>query len=342
MANYDNPGFCLVLNSRRVRPYTASGTIAVGDIVAQASGSVLPFVSGTHDAPRGIAATAATTGQTVYVHDQPDLEFVMQTSGSYVAATYDGVLVGVEGTTGIMEINEDATTSKIVKVLRHLPMSGAEDTGANARVRCRFSVHAEGVVEPDAPRDAAVFTSVSTDTVSEKTAGAGVTIDGVKCKDGGIICADAATLEVDTINEATATAGVTADGVLLKDGQVTTSAVLEATSGGGVSIAGHALFVAGNGVDTTTATGAVTLTTSSAHFQRVDPGGAGRDLTLPADQEGLWFLIFNAADNAEDLTIKDAGAVTICVLNQNQAAFLACDGATWVPFGLSAVVDLSA
>lgn len=308
MANYDNPGFCLVLNSRRVRPYTASGTIAVGDIVAQASGSVLPFVSGTHDAPRGIAATAATTGQTVYVHDQPDLEFVMQTSGSYVAATYDGVLVGVEGTTGIMEINEDATTSKIVKVLRHLPMSGAEDTGANARVRCRFSVHAEGVVEPDAPRDAAVFTSVSTDTVSEKTAGAGVTIDGVKCKDG----------------------------------QVTTSAILEASAGAGIPIAGHALLVAGNGVETTTATGAVTLTTSSAHFQRVDPGGAGRDLTLPADQEGLWFLIFNAADNAEDLTIKDAGAVTICVLNQNQAAFLACDGATWVPFGLSAVVDLSA
>lgn len=59
---------------------------------------------------------------------------------------------------------------------------------------------------------------VTTDVINEKTSAAGVTADGVLLKDGGIVCADAATLEVDTINEATAAAGVTADGVLLKDG----------------------------------------------------------------------------------------------------------------------------
>lgn len=59
---------------------------------------------------------------------------------------------------------------------------------------------------------------VKTDTIVEKTSATGVTADGVLLKDGGIVCADAATLEVDTVNEATAAAGVTVDGVLLKDG----------------------------------------------------------------------------------------------------------------------------
>lgn len=59
---------------------------------------------------------------------------------------------------------------------------------------------------------------ITTDTISETTSAAGVTVDGVLLKDGGAVFADAATIEVDTINEATAAAGVTLDSVLLKDG----------------------------------------------------------------------------------------------------------------------------
>jgi len=60
-------------------------------------------------------------------------------------------------------------------------------------------------------------TGIKADIVAESTSAAGVTVDGVLLKDGGIVCADAAVLEVDTVNEATAAAGVTVDGVLLKD-----------------------------------------------------------------------------------------------------------------------------
>ncbi len=55
--------------------------------------------------------------------------------------------------------------------------------------------------------------SVVTDTISEQTGAAGVTVDGVLLKDSEVT--------TDVINEKTAAAGVTADGVLLKDNAVT-------------------------------------------------------------------------------------------------------------------------
>lgn len=56
-------------------------------------------------------------------------------------------------------------------------------------------------------------TELSTDTVSEKTAAAGVTVDGVLLKDAAV--------NTDIINEKTSAAGVTIDGVVLKDGGAT-------------------------------------------------------------------------------------------------------------------------
>lgn len=55
--------------------------------------------------------------------------------------------------------------------------------------------------------------TVTTDTISEETAAAGVTIDGVKLKDSEVY--------TDVINEKTAATGVTVDGVLCKDGSIT-------------------------------------------------------------------------------------------------------------------------
>lgn len=69
-------------------------------------------------------------------------------------------------------------------------------------------------------------TSVETDVISEKTSGAGVTIDGLLIKDGGI--------SLDTLSEKTAAAGVTIDGVLNKDAGVTCSGASAFT--GGVSV----------------------------------------------------------------------------------------------------------
>jgi len=71
---------------------------------------------------------------------------------------------------------------------------------------------------------------IKTNLIAESGAGAGVTADGVKMKDGGIVGADGAVLEMDTINEATTDAGVTVEGVKMEDGGVilADAAVLEA------------------------------------------------------------------------------------------------------------------
>lgn len=73
---------------------------------------------------------------------------------------------------------------------------------------------------------------ILTNTIGERSSGAGVTVDGVLLKDGGITATavtgsaiTATVLFTDTIHEKTAAAGVTVDGVLLKDGNVTATTV---------------------------------------------------------------------------------------------------------------------
>lgn len=75
-----------------------------------------------------------------------------------------------------------------------------------------------------ASQTAATLTATSavvTDTISERTAAAGVTIDGVLCKDNDI---EVDECRSDTVSEKTSGAGVTVDGVLLKDGIVDAAA----------------------------------------------------------------------------------------------------------------------
>jgi hypothetical protein len=80
-----------------------------------------------------------------------------------------------------------------------------------------------------------------------------------------------------------------------------------------------------------TLTGNKTLTADEPRIQVLDPGGAGRDVTLPpeAASKGLDFVIHNAADAAEVLTIKEDGGTTICTPTQNETALVYCDGTTW-------------
>lgn len=77
-----------------------------------------------------------------------------------------------------------------------------------------------------------------------------------------------------------------------------------------------------------TATGNITLTNQSRNVQCIDPAGT-RDLTLPALQVGLVFLIANKADAAETITIKNAAAATVETVDQNESILLWCDGSTW-------------
>lgn len=91
------------------------------------------------------------------------------------------------------------------------------------------------------------------------------------------------------------------------------------------------------GVNETTLTGDETLdAASSERFQRLDPGGASRDVTLPAEEGNnrLWYYILNAADAAEDLVVKNDNGDTIATVSQNEAAVFVCSGSSWVHMGI--------
>lgn len=62
-----------------------------------------------------------------------------------------------------------------------------------------------------------------------------------------------------------------------------------------------------------------------------DPGGAGRNVDLPAEEAcaGVYLFISNTADAAEVLTIRNDGGSTIVTPTQNEAAFVWCDGVRW-------------
>ena len=68
------------------------------------------------------------------------------------------------------------------------------------------------------------------------------------------------------------------------------------------------------------------LTDSDAMILKLDPGGAHRDVTLPAEStvspSGRMFWILNAADAAENLVLKDDGGATIATANQNESALV--------------------
>lgn len=80
---------------------------------------------------------------------------------------------------------------------------------------------------------------------------------------------------------------------------------------------------------TRTLAGALTLVATDAVAQFLDPGGAGRNVTLPALQDGLVFFFVNTADAAEVLTIKDAAGNTICTPTQAESAIVWCNGTIW-------------
>ncbi len=77
-----------------------------------------------------------------------------------------------------------------------------------------------------------------------------------------------------------------------------------------------------------------TITVAEVHKYNAmafDPGGAARDVVLPAEAQcaGCFLFITNEADAAEIITIKDDGANTICTPTNNECAFLFCNGTNW-------------
>jgi hypothetical protein len=72
-----------------------------------------------------------------------------------------------------------------------------------------------------------------------------------------------------------------------------------------------------------TLTGTLTLTAESPDILDLDPGGASRNVVLPADAadlRGRKFYIYNSADAAENLVIKQSdGSTTVITIAQGKA-----------------------
>ncbi|MBT9557897.1 MAG: hypothetical protein IV100_17810 [Myxococcales bacterium] len=90
-------------------------------------------------------------------------------------------------------------------------------------------------------------------------------------------------------------------------------------------------------------TAADTDVLKAVRFMKLDPGGAGRNVTLLATlhAKGRHIRIANAADAAESLTVKNSAGTTVAVLNQNEQADFIYSGSAWVFIGSSTVVDMS-
>jgi hypothetical protein len=156
------------------------------------------------------------------------------------------------------------------------------------------------------------------DVIDESTGAAGVTVDGVLIKDGGVILADAAVLEVDTVNEATAAAGVTVDGVLLKDG-------------GAVFADGAAIDI--DTINEATAAAGVIIDGLLIKDERLQPTGAGissgdAGVTLKDNLANAWdfkegansYLIFATTNDAERITAGKLLASPVQTIDMADAA----------------------
>ena len=86
-----------------------------------------------------------------------------------------------------------------------------------------------------------------------------------------------------------------------------------------------------DGVDIDTMTGNATWVATTGNFQILDPGGADRTVTLPAEEtsNGLWFQVYNSADADEVISINNDAASLRVALGRGDSALLVCDGLGW-------------
>lgn len=86
-----------------------------------------------------------------------------------------------------------------------------------------------------------------------------------------------------------------------------------------------------NSINTEDLAATKTLVVADAEYQFLNPDGASRDVVLPAEASstGYRYYIFNTADAAENLVVKDDGANTILTIAQNESGIVVCNGTVW-------------
>ncbi len=82
--------------------------------------------------------------------------------------------------------------------------------------------------------------------------------------------------------------------------------------------------------NTETLSATKTLVDIDFPIQYLDPGGANRNINLPAEAAtNHAFFISNEADAAENLVIKDDSPATIITIGENELGLLISDGVIW-------------
>ena len=85
-----------------------------------------------------------------------------------------------------------------------------------------------------------------------------------------------------------------------------------------------------------TLAGTKTLTPQDAQFQLLDPGGSHRNVDLPAEEasQGLFFVIKNTADDAENLVVRNDNGDDKETLAEDRWGIFMCDGTSWETMGV--------
>jgi len=218
---------------------TARTSLGLGSIATQDSNNVtitggsISGVTFAYTTPLTIPGTSSATGEIRLAEDTDNgTNYVGLKAPAAITSNLSWTLPAADGVSGQF-LGTDGSG-----VLSWSTPSGAGDVTGPAsstdNAIVRFDLTSGKAIQNSNATlsDSGVLqtTEVSTDTISEKTSAAGVTIDGVLLKDNAV--------NTDTINEKTSAAGVTVDGVLLKDSQVSTDTINEKTSAAGVTIDG--------------------------------------------------------------------------------------------------------
>ena len=146
-----------------------------------------------------------------------------------------------------------------------------------------------------------VLLGLDIDTIAESTPAAGVTIDGVLLKDGGLEATG--TITGDTIAEKTPAAGVTIDGLLIKDGSIELDTIAESTPAAGVTVDG--LLIKDGALGTSSSVPTAAIADNAVTLAKLAAGTDGELITWDAAGDPATVAVGTAT---HVLTSNGAGA----------------------------------
>lgn len=90
------------------------------------------------------------------------------------------------------------------------------------------------------------------------------------------------------------------------------------------------------GIESRTMVGDEVFTGRSAQMQRLDPGGASRNIDLDDVADGMFWLFANAGGAGENLVIRDTADATIVTINPDESAIVGYTGSAYAVLMLTA------